>query len=172
MAAVPEYTVEGGIPELLTAVGQGIWVELYVGKGADAAEDVKLLVALAVDVCRSVPFEDEVRLGVIPVGHKVIVLPPLAVMTEAVRPPLDVELVQGNDAEAEAVMFDITVVDEVMTGIEMVPVSDAWVELNVGHGGKVAEAPIEVLLEVAAFPEWLVAIQVALALAAHVEFGS
>lgn len=172
MAAVPENTVEGGIPELLTVVGQGIWVELNVGKGGDAAADVKLLVALAVDVCRTVPFEDEVRLGVIPVGHKVIVLPPLTVMTEAVRPPLDVELVQGNDGETELVIFDILVADEVMTGIETVPVSDAWVELNIGHGGKVAEAPIEVIFEVAGSPEWLVAVQVALALAAHVEFGS
>ncbi|OHE95877.1 hypothetical protein CORC01_08874 [Colletotrichum orchidophilum] len=139
-------------------------------------------------------------------------------MTEAVGLPPEgpkvVELIQGNDAEADLVMFATLLADEVITGIETVPVRDTWVELNVGqggetgptteesvfevpavaddgglavpvthtddveletgHGGIVAEAPagIEVLLEVTGPPEWLVDVQVALALAVNVEFGN
>lgn len=151
----------------------------------------------------------------VPVGCKVIVTPPVTIMTDAVKTPvegLEVTLVQGNDVETDLVMSVPMITDDGMTGIDNVPVIEAVVELCVGHGGKIGVevedavsevtvsvddmadpvAQIEVveletgqggkltevcferdiLFEVDGSPERLVAVQVALALAVHVELGS
>lgn len=101
---VLDISVESRRLDVFVIVDEAVRVEFDVGNGgatvAEDSSDDKVCVASATDVCKPVSLLLEDDTGIVfawdvqvvfdtaPVGHRVIVAPPLTVTTEAVRLPV------------------------------------------------------------------------------------